>query len=230
MKYYQILVRGVLKRDLESFYLTEELSKVVNRALAESSLLRKLHPINTYKFFSFDGLYPVREEGYKKFKIYGFRIKTIDKRLASHLINGLKDLENDLLEIFDVNMESFHINHVDTLYTVTPTISVIEKNRHWIKEDYPIEMLIRKINRNIKNKYEEWFGEHIEEDHNIIDEITQTNNKIIFQKYKEGVFLTNKFIVKIKDDPLSQELGKFMFITGMLEKNSLGLGYLTTTE
>ena len=227
MDYYQLKISCVLKQDLDFKNMFEELSKVINKSLLKDKDLKKLHEINTFKMYVFDGLYPANKKGYKKFNLYGFNIKTIDKALAFKLNSILKKTENDLINIVSVTLETKDTGKIEALYTVTPAISVIKNGSHWTKEDYPMELLIDRINSNAKKKYAYWFDEQIDEKHNFIENIEQTNKKTIVLPYKDGVLLTNKFKIKVKEDEISQQLAGIVFTTGLLEKNALGLGYCT---
>ena len=226
INYFRIKVTGVLMKDTEYYYLMEELSRLINKAIGRSKVLREIHKVNTFKNYCFDGLSPVEKEGYKKFKIYSFNIKTIDKVFAQELIKGLKDLQNDLLMIHRVNSVEEVVKNVDVLYTLTPAIAVMEKGKHWQESDYSLEDLRGRINSNIQRKYKSWYEEEVDVDHDMIEDIELLNERPIIFKYKEGVLITNKFRLTIKKDDLSQKLGKFMYAVGALEKNSLGMGYI----
>ena len=227
MTYYQLKISCVLKQDLDFKNMFEELSKIINKSLLEDKKLKELHELNTFKMYVFDGLYPASKEGYKKFNLYGFNIKTVDRNLAFKLNSLLKKTENDLINIISVVLETKDTGKIEALYTVTPAISVIKSGSHWTKEDYPIELLIDRINSNAKKKYTYWFDEDIDEEHNFIESIEQANRKVIVLPYKDGVLLTNKFKIKVKGDEISQQLAGMVFTTGLLEKNALGLGYCT---
>lgn len=227
MIYYKLKVSCVLKQDLEFKNMFEELSKFINLVFLMDKNLKDLHGINTFKMYSFDGLYPATKEGYKKFNLYGFHLKTIDRTFALKMNSLLRRTESDLLNIISVEMESLNTGNIKELYTVTPCISVIDKNKHWTNNDYPIDILIDRINSNAMKKYEHWFGEEVGREVDFIKDIEQVNNTPIVLPYKKGILLTNKFKIKVKEDKESQKLARMAFITGLLEKNSLGLGYCT---
>lgn len=224
MDYYNINIKGVLKKDLEYKNMFEEISKLVNIALCMDTDLKKLHNTNTFKFYSFDGLAPFEKNGYKQFKIYNFNIKTADRVFAEKLKCALKDLDNQLLVITEIRMNTLKVKDIDTVFSVTPTISVIDRGSHWTKNDFSMDIIKENILSNTIKKYNSWFDTDIKT-HDFIEEISLLNKKVIFIPYKKGIFLTNKFKIKVKKDKLSQEIARLIFVIGLLEKNSLGLGY-----
>jgi len=232
MLYYELTINCILKKDLGFKESLEELSKVINKTFLLDKNLKKLHKMNTFKMYSFDDLYPVTREGYKKGNSYGFHIKTIDRVFALKMENLLKKTNNDLIDITDVNIKLLNTGKIKELYTVTPVISVIRNGRHWTKNDYPLDLLIERINKNAAEKYNYWFNsnDEIEPDYNFIEDIKQINDKVIVLTYKKGIFLTNKFKLKVKEDDISQKLAEIVFICGLLEKNSLGMGYCTIAK
>lgn len=230
MIYYQLKISCVLKQDLNFKNMFEELSKVINKAFLKDKNLKALHKLNTFKMYVFDGLYPVTKEGYKKFNLYGFNFRTVDKALAFKLNSLLKKTNSDFINIVKIVMETRNTGKLKGLYTVTPAISVIESGKHWTNDDYPIELLIERINNNAKRKYSYWFDSEIDREHSFIDDIKQMNKKTIVLPYKNGVLLTNKFKIKVKEDEVSQKLAGIVYGTGLLEKNSLGLGYCTIAK
>jgi len=230
MQYYKLKVSCVLKRDLHPKNMFKELSNAINKTFLYDESLKKLHEINTFKMYSFDGLYPVAKKGYKKFELYGFQIKTVDRAFALKMNSLLRKCENNLFNVVGITMETLFTETISELYTVTPAIATIKEGKHWTKEDYSMEILIDRINKNAKKKYFYWFGEEIDEAHNFVKDIKQTNKKVIVLPYKDGILLTNKFKIRVKEDESSQELAGIVFTAGLLEKNSLGLGYCTIAK
>ena len=55
--------------------------------------------------------------------------------------------------------------------------------------------------------------------------IKKINRKPVKIPYKNINILGNKFEVQIKEDPMSQNLAYLILSVGLLEKNTLGLGF-----
>lgn len=227
MLFYELTIVGVLKKDIEFKNMNEELSKIINKAFLNDEKLKEFHELNTFKMYVFSGFQPIEINGYKKGNMYSFKLRSMDRVFALNMRHHIKNTENDLLDIVTIGFESISYRPINELYTLTPCISVIENRKHWINSDYEIDLIKDRINSNIQRKYKMWFGEEIDKDHDFIDSIEQKNNSVIVLNYKEGKLLTNKFKITIKKDEISQRLAFLILGTGLLEKNSLGLGFCT---
>jgi len=64
-----------------------------------------------------------------------------------------------------------------------------------------------------------------EPDDNFIEFIQQTNFKPIKVVYKNTSLIGNKMIIGVKSDEISQKLAFTILGAGLLEKNSIGMGY-----
>lgn len=230
--FWQLTIPVILKKDLIFKNMNEELSKAINKAMLLSDDFKKFHETNVFKYYVFSGLYPVTKEGYKKGNMYSFTFRCLNRTFALQMKNFIKKSKNDLYDVVTVSIESREQFNINELYTVTPTIAVFTENnkkpKHWTKEEFSIEQLKERINSNTQKKYILWQDEEIDKTHNFIENIEQVNNKVIILNYKHpGKLFTNKFRIKVKQDKLSQKLAFMILGTGLLEKNSLGLGYCT---
>lgn len=230
MRLWELTIPVIMKRDLNQEDVNEELSKVINNALLQDDKLKEYHELNAYKYYVFSGLYPV----YKVFKLgnmYSFKFRSVDRILTMKIKSLLKITENDLFNVVTISMESKDIDNIRGLYTVTPAIAVFtnegEKPRHWLKDDYTLDELKLRINSNAIKKYKLWYNDETINDWDFIESIEQVNSKPIALNYKKGKLLTNKFKIKVKNDETSQKLAFMVMAAGLLEKNSLGLGFCT---
>lgn len=227
MKLYELTIAVILKRDIEFKNMNEEISKVINKSFLKDDKLKEFHETNTFKMYSFSGFQPIEMKGYKKGNMYSFKLRSMDRIFAMTMKNFIKATNNDFFDVVTIGLESIAYRHINELYTLTPSISVIEKNRHWIKDDFDVELIRDRINSNIQRKYKMWFGEELDFNHDLIDTLELKNKKAIVLNYKGGKLLTNKFKITIKEDEVSQKLAFMILATGLLEKNSLGLGFCT---
>ncbi|WCK57156.1 CRISPR-associated endoribonuclease Cas6 (plasmid) [Aneurinibacillus sp. Ricciae_BoGa-3] len=232
MQFWELTIPVILKRDLSLKDMNEQLSKVINKTLLLDERLKEFHALNTFKLYVFSGLYPINKEGYKKGNMYSFKFRCMDRTFALKIKNLLKMVENDLIQVIAVELESNAHKPIQALYTLTPSVAVFtpenKKPRHWTKEDFSLDELRIRIHVNAKKKYELWTGEELEADVDFVERIEQINQKVIVLNYKKpGKLLTNKFRIQVKQDSLSQKLAFMVMGSGLLEKNSLGLGFCT---
>lgn len=229
-KFWELTIPIILKRDIGQKDVNEEISKVINKVLLNDERLREYHELNTFKFYVYSGLYPVLKE-FKAGSMYSFKFRCLDKNFALKFKSLIRITINDLFQVVTVSMDCKNINSINGLYTVTPAIAVFtdegEKPKHWTKEDYSLEKLITRINMNAIKKYNLWYSDKLITDWNFIECIKQVNNNVIVLNYKNGKLLTNKFKIKVKKDEISQKLSFIVMAAGLLEKNSLGLGFCT---
>ena len=111
--------------------------------------------------------------------------------------------------------------NINKLITLTPAIITTEKGDYDIKED--IEFVKNRILANTQKKYKKIYDTQIDID--FIKEIRKTNKTPVKIPYKNINMLGNKFEIQIKEDPMSQNLAYLNLSVGLLEKNSLGLGF-----
>lgn len=229
MRAYELTICIKLKKDLEYRNMFYELSRGINEMFMFDKNLKEFHESNFIKLYTFSGLEPVSKKGYKAGEIYFFKIRTIDRLLSKQFETILKLKRNDIFKVLQIVYNEIEYRKIDELHTLTPSISVIKNKIHWTKDEYDIDILKQRINSNMIKKmrmfaYEDYLI-NMDENHDFIEKIEQINNKTIVLKYKEGVLLTNKFKIKVKEDNISQKLAFMALGTGLLEKNSLGLGF-----
>lgn len=232
MQLWELTIPILLKKELSMKNMYFELSKVINKTMLLDDKLKEFHKLNTFKMYVFSGLFPVSKQGYKKGNMYFFKFRTVDRTFALKMKNLLKTVPNELFDVVTLSLESKKQEPLKGLYTLTPSIAVFtpenSKSRHWTKEDFTLEEIITRMNVNAIKKYKAWTGEEVDEDHKFIESVEQLNEKVIVLDYKStGKLLTNKFRIQVKEDKLSQALAFMVMGTGLLEKNSLGLGFCT---
>lgn len=234
MQYFELKLFIMLKKDLQFKQMNLELSKVINQSMLEDEHLKYLHQLPLYKFYVYSGLYPVNQDvikyGYKANSMYMFDLRTIDQETAVKFKKCLQKSKNDLFEVINVVATAEKQQVVRELYTVTPTIATFteenRKVRHWTEPEYTLEQIVERINQNAIKKYQEYMQEDVPKGFAFVKEVTHLNKVPIVLDYKnEGKLFTNKFQIKVKDDALSQKIAWFVMGSGVLEKNSLGLGF-----
>lgn len=221
---YNIKVVLTPLEDIQYESTYEKLSNLISYAMTKDEQLKLLHEENTYKMYCFCSLYPYQDTGvYKLGAIYQFDIRTLDLDFAIKIKTLLTDLKSEFFKVIMVNLVTNEQRNITELRTLTPCVITTTKNGYKIDND--LELVKERLLSGAEKKYKLLFGEKIS--HDFIDQIEQTNRKPIKLPYKNIHFLANKFVIKVKQDELSQKLAYILFATGALEKNSLGMGFCT---
>ena len=133
----------------------------------------------------------------------------------------LTGLENDYFKIIQINLQNHEQIKINKLITLTPTIITTPKGDYDIQDN--MELVKDRILANIQKKYKNIYNTEVNVD--FIKEIKKTNRQPIKIPYKNINMLGNKFEIEVKEDPMSQNLAYLALSIGILEKNSLGLGF-----
>ena len=222
MKYFNLKVTVLLKRDLKAFETYEKISNLVSFAMLKDEKLKQLHEENTYKNYVFCNLYPVTKDAvYSKNNIYSFDIRGIDFNVIMKIKQVLSITENEFFKVIQINVQTNIQREINKLITLTPVIITTEKGDYDIKDD--LKFVKKRILDNIQKKYKSIYGSQIDID--FIKEIKQTNRLPIKIPYKNINMLGNKFEITVKEDPMSQNLAFLMLSIGCGEKNSIGFGF-----
>ena len=234
MKNYEIKVTLLLKKDVLLPDVQEFLSSNVNKSMLEDSVLKEKHALHTYKPYCMGTLYPfdLTNKIYRANQVYVLTIRSIDRDFLSRLQNVLKGSRKLDFNVIAVEFLTREHKYIESAFTLTPTIISIkdeEKNyiRYWTKEEGSLEFVKKRIKDNLEKKYEQFFNEKIIAPDDFILMISIQNKKAIVYNYKGTKLWTNKFKILFAPDEISQKLASLAFGVGVLEKNTLGFGFLT---
>ena len=222
MKYYNLKVIAMPKRDIKNEEAYEKISKLIANAMLRDDELKQTHEKNEYKNYVFCNLYPVQKNGtYNAGSIYTFDIRFINLSIAIKMKQFLSIIQNDDLKIVMSNLETNSQRKIKRLITLTPAVITTDKGDY--KIDNNMQFVKKRILANTQKKYNQIYNEKVDVD--FIDEIKQTNQKPIKIPYKNIYMLGNKFEITVKEDEISQNLAYLALSVGLLEKNSIGLGF-----
>lgn len=232
MKHYEIKVTLLLKQDIKYIDIHDRLSSSINQAMFENDILKELHLNQKYKSYCIGNLFPfdIQSKIYKANQVYVLTIRSIDKEFINFLKNSLKNSKKLDFNVLAVEFKELKYSFIDSVYTLTPTvITITDKNnkmKYWTKDEQSLEFVKKRIKDNLEKKYFEFFKEKIIAPDDFIQMIRLENEKPIVFNYKKTKLFSNKFKILINSDDISQRLIKLAFSVGLLEKNSLGMGFL----
>lgn len=227
MNYHELTVTMQLKEDITNDQMYSFLNNLINNAMLYNEKLREMHEKNEYKYYTYSSLNPIeKDKTYKKDRIYVFNIRSINKIFLANLKRVLPLTEANA-KIISTEIKSYSQKFITEMTTLSPVLATMMEKRYWKKEDGLEEIIVRTC-KNAIRKYNQYFNTEVPEDTIFIQAIRQTNIKPVKIPYKHTNLIGNKFVMEIKTDKLSQDLAFFMKATGMLEKNTIGLGYLAS--
>lgn len=222
MNCYNLKVITLLKQNLKNEETYEKISNLISYAMLKDKNLKEIHEKNTFKNYVFCSLYPVQKDGiYKQNNIYSFDLRGLEFSKIMKLKQVLTGLENDYFKIIQINLQNHEQIKINKLITLTPTIITTPKGDYDIQDN--MELVKDRILANIQKKYKNIYNTEVNVD--FIKEIKKTNRTPIKIPYKNINMLGNKFEIEAKEDPMSQNLAYLALSIGILEKNSLGLGF-----
>ncbi len=222
MKYYNLKVIILLKDNINNVQTYEKISKLIAYAMLKDPVLERFHEENTYKNYVFCNLYPIEKDTiYKKGNIYTFDLRGIEFEKMIKLKQVLETTENEHFKVIQINFQTGTQRNIKRLITLTPAIITTENGDYDIKEN--IELVKNRILSNTQKKYKKIYKTDINID--FIKDIKKINRIPVKIPYKNINLLGNKFEIQIKEDPMSQNLAYLILSVGLLEKNSLGLGF-----
>lgn len=229
MLFYEAKISVCFKEDIPADMIHQTISKTINYSFLKDEDLKNMHEENYFKGYTFCNPYPVEEAKiYLAQKVYLFRLRSIDLKFMLKVKNLLPKCD-EYFKVLSFELYNCKQKYIDKIKTLTPAVSTLY-NRNWTKED-GIEVIREKIHSNAVRKAKLFSKNKFQEpSENFIQFITQTNKKPIRIHYKESSMLGNKFEIIPKSDPASQELAQVVLGAGILEKNSIGLGFCIVSK
>lgn len=202
----------------------EKISDLIDKALGKTEEFKVFHTENKYKYYTFTSLWPIeKDKVYKQGNIYTFRLRTVDKCLATHFKTYLGNAYTDYIKALTITEYILPRRHIERLYSITPAVVKFEKG-YW-RNKYSIDDYESRIKNNIIKKYNNLLKTNLDEEFELFNMIRFDNVKPISSEYKNINILADKLTLYISENETAQELAYLMLGAGLLEMNSRGYGY-----
>ena len=223
MKVYNLDIKVYLLNDIYVNKMQETISSVIDLAFSYTQRYIDFHNSIGYKFYCFNGLYPLeQDEIYKEDNIYTFQLRTIDIELAKYLMNKIKDIVTKDIKVLKCDLNIIPKKHIDKIFSVTPIL--IKSDKGYWKEHMSLKEFEERIKINLIKKYNKFTGEKIDENFELYKSIEFKNRKPIAVDYKDIKLLGDKIQLTIADDEMSQKIAYMALGTGLGENNARGSG------
>jgi len=232
MRYFELRCRAYLKKDIDFKESFEAISRYISFTMSVDETLKDIHSKSGYKYYVFGSFLPLEKDKiYKKGSSYSFSIRTIDEKLADGLFQKLREnINNPQLLVVEVQKKVIKQFFITELYSATPVITTLENKLYWtIYKDGDIFRLQRQLHDNLEKKYQNFYNDMLEAEHNFIQLLEVKNQKpqsiLITKNGKKIRLIGNKFRIVPHEDEVSQKLAFLALGAGLGEKNSFGGGF-----
>lgn len=227
LKVYEIIIKVYLIQDVVQKNSHNIICDFIDSFLLKNEEFAQLHARNTFKYYSFDELYPIAQNGiYKADALYQFRIRTVDNKLADYLSGGLAEHKTKWMKGIIRTIRVIPPKPIERVYTITPLVIKNAENKGYWKDSMTFEKFENAIRVNLIKKYNSFTGNQIDEDFELYNQIELLSKSPIGIPYKEITLLGDKVSIQAADNATAQRLWYFALGAGLGEMNSRGQGFL----
>lgn len=212
-------------KDVTFDEVQSDIAEQINQGMLLDEELKIFHHQRGFKQYCFSSPYPLEQDKiYRKGRIYCFNLRTMHLTFAMRIRQYLPKT-NGVAKVISSELRNYSFKHINQLITLTPIVSTLE-NRSWLHND-GIALLSERIHLNAYKKCRS-LDESFEAPEEFFFDRIEILNKIpikIKYKSKNTIFLGHKIKLDVKPQPWAQQMANIVLASGVLEKNSLGMGY-----
>lgn len=224
-KVYIIRIKMYVIKNIPVDEVREEVTLFLDKGLTATPQFEELHKKNKYKYYCYDSLYPTeKDKMYKKDQIYTLTIRTLNIKLAKYFSKHVVNTYTDKLKGLTAQVGILPRKHIDVMYTLTPAILKCDSG-YW-KDEMTVEQYEERLKVNLIKKWNEFYGEKIQEDFELFSGIEFLSKCPVASKYKGIKLLGDKIRMHVADNEMAQKLAYMALGTGVLETNSRGFGFV----
>ena len=121
MKIFELKCEAYLKSDIDLKNSFDVLSKFINHSIYKNEICEQNDKNNHIKNYCFGNFYPTESDRiYKKNRVYGFVIRSINEDFIDALSGSLKqNINNSFISILKITKKQIEQFFIKELYTVT---------------------------------------------------------------------------------------------------------------
>lgn len=223
---YEITTKIFLLEELTAKRANTSIPYFVDSILIKDTIYKEFHGENKLKGYTTDLLYPMEKDGvYKKHKIYAFRIRTLDQKLADYLLKNLSNHSTKEMKGLVSEIRMIRKGLFEKLYTITPVIVKTQEHCYW-KECLSLEEYEEQLKKNLWKKYRNFTGKEPNENLPIWDSLVFKNQGVIPFPYKNIILPGDKLELFISNNQQAQDVAYMMLATGLGDLNSRGASFM----
>lgn len=225
MKIYELSLKIFLLKSIPVKEALEKISELVDKTLSKSPKYLSLHQANSFKYYVFNGFFPLEKNGiYREGKIYTVKIRTIKGDLAEYFMKNLANEYTSSIKALTIDHKIIPKRHIEKLYTITPV--VIKTDQGYWKNHLSIEAFEKRVKENLIKKYNTYSDTKLDEEFQLFNMIKMDNHKPISNTYKSVHILGDKITVMVAENEIAQNLAYMSLGSGFGEMNSRGFGFM----
>ncbi|GAA0126571.1 hypothetical protein UT300019_24740 [Clostridium sp. CTA-19] len=227
MNVYELTLKIFLLKDLTVDKSYEKLTELIDKSLCKDDELLALHNENKYKYYTFSLPYKLeKDKVYKAGNIYSVKIRTIDEKVLKNFKTELINIYTSFIKALTIDVKVIPKKYISTIYSLTPVVIKTDKGYWRGKSNLSLNEYEKRVKENLIKKYNQFFGEKINEDFPLYDFIRFDNRKPIGIKYKNIIILGDKVTLNIANDEVSQKIAYLALGAGLGEMGSRGMGFV----
>lgn len=224
MKVYELTLKVYLLKNIPKENALEKIAELIDKTLTSTEKYQKFHDENAYKYYTFNSLYKLEDDGiYKEGNIYTVKIRTVNEELSQYLHKNIVNTYTNYLKGLTVEKRVLKRGHINKIYSINPII--IKTDQGYWRKYLSIEDYLNRIAGNIIKKYNFYYDTKIDEDFELFQRIEFTNKKPISCSYKSIHLLGDKLDLYIAENQMAQDLAYFALAAGVGEMSSRGYGF-----
>lgn len=220
----QIRLKMFLLKDIPASKIQKETAAFIDKELVQNEQLSKLHNMNQYKYYCYDSLYPIEPDKiYHKDAIYTLTIRTNDMKLAQFFEKQAVNGHTEALKALTAKIKLIPQKYIELIWPLTPVILKCE-NGYW-RDMLSIEQYEERLKINLLKKWNQFYGEKLDEDFELFTGIEFLNKSPIAIEYKGVKLLGDKPRLHIAENETAQKLAQMSVGAGLGEMNARGYGF-----
>lgn len=225
MDIYEQKVKVYLLNDIQKENVSVKIAEIIDKTLCKNEKWYEFHEENKFKFYCFNGLYPLEKCGtYLKGKIYNFCIRTVDKKFGEFIRKNLVNEYTEYIKVLTIQEKIIPQKYIEKIYSIMPVILKTPKG-YW-KSNLQLEDFEKLIKVNLIKKYNQYYGTKIDENFRLYDNLIFDNKKPVPMKCKDITLLGDKITLYISGNEMAQKLAQFALGTSIGENSARGAGYM----
>lgn len=225
MNIYELKIKVYLLENIKINETQNYLAYFIDSILVKNKTYEKMHEQNTYKYYTFDSLYPLAKNGfYESENVYNFRIRTIDYKLAKYLSDNIDKHRTKEMQGLTVEIKILKQHLIKKIYTLTPLV-IKTDNGYW-KNSLNLNEFEQRIKVNLIKKYNTLFKCKLDENFQLYNCLNLKNKVPVSRKYKNITLLGDMVELEISENETAQNLAWLAVGCSLGELSGRGFGFV----
>ncbi len=225
MEIYQLKLRMYMLEDVESAYILNKISNLLDSVLAQDPEMLEFHGENTYKYYCFNMPFPLENDKiYRKDRLYSVTLRMVNIKLAKYFSEKLPFASSTTMKGLVIEQRVIPQKFLECVYTITPVL--LKDNKGYWRTHMSVEEYENRIKSNLIKKWNTYFHTKIDESFELIERLEFLNQKPVGFCVKNHTLLGDKVCIYVAKNKSAQDLMHFALAAGLLEGGARGAGFI----